>query len=84
MQDAKEFIKAAAAGKHVEFNGVIYPQVLRVSMQLVGRYGQLTADLVDPKADNCIVSGPLRKMRIVEDEEVETDGQGNDNDINAE
>lgn len=81
MQDAKEFIKAAAAGKSVEFDGVIYPKVLRVSMELIGRYGQMTADLVDPRADNCIVTGPLRRMRIVEDEEVETDGQGNDHDI---
>ena len=80
MQDAKEFIKAAAAGKAVEFDGIIYPKVLRVSMQLLGRYGQMTADLVDPAADNCIVTGPLRRMRIVENEG-EKDGNGKDNNI---
>lgn len=81
MQDAKEFIKAAAAGKSVEFDGVIYPKVLRVSMELIGRYGQLTADLVDPRADNCIVTGPLRRMRIVE--KGETNGQGNGDNNNT-
>ncbi len=80
MQDAKEFIKAAAAGKSVEFDGVIYPKVLRVSMELIGRYGQMTADLVDPRADNCIVTGPLRRMRIVEEGESNGQGNGDSND----